>query len=116
MPDARAAAVGRAPRLGRLPDGACSLRAVAEAINTADSWTVKCVRDLERAPGLFPSRGQAHAFGVRLFAMAAHARGVIDALSPAVASGGPRAGGAPHARPDADALAAVWLVERLRVR
>jgi hypothetical protein len=64
-----------------VPDTKISLNAVAGAIHRSGSWIMKSVHDLRRAPHLFPSREQTHAFEVRLHAMIQSCHHIIDALS-----------------------------------
>lgn len=76
----------------------------------AHGFIAKCVRDLPRAKGMWPSREQAHSCCVRLFSIARDLKRILAVLAGTAAPR--RIIVATHAKPDLDALVGVWLVER----
>lgn len=94
-----------------------SMQAILGALSHASPFVEKCVRDVPRLGKRkqWPSRAQAHSYCVRLHGMMAGLLQIVDALDDAGnqrVPGSRRVRVATHAKPDVDALTAVWLVER----
>lgn len=101
---------------GGMPLLEVGLRQVRSDLHRAASWVEKCVRDVpqivQRVPAenQRPSRGQAHSIGIKLFEMIRQMLRLRETLLGHPAANVVRV--ATHAKPDVDALAALWLAER----
>lgn len=92
------------------------VRAIVGMLGAPTGFVVKCVRDLRRVPDLprarrfWPTRGQTHSLGVKLFQMSRQLLRAREQITGARV--GTVARVVTHTKPDADALVAAWLAER----
>lgn len=93
-----------------------SARSTLGVLGAPAAFVRKCLRDLNRIPTLpperrfWPTRGESHSLGVRLFHMVRQLLGARERLAGRPGRTAIRV--VTHARPDADALAAAWLAGR----
>jgi len=93
-----------------------SARSTLGVLGAPAAFVRKCLRDLKRVPALpperrfWPTRGEAHSLGLKLFQMTRLLLGTRERLAGRHAATTVTI--VTHARPDADALAAAWLAAR----